>query len=143
MNIQIKKFDPTSIDPCRICVFIGRRGTGKSQLIRDIKDELDKNGKLYKCLAPTNLAALNIKGSTIHKFVSKIKKMDSIYKLNLDYIFIDEISMVHEIFYKFFMMLKKIKPTIKFIIAGDFNQLEPVQCRYNNAYDGLFNYSNI
>jgi len=50
--------------------------------------------------------------------------------------------MVHEIFYKFFMMLKKIKPTIKFIIAGDFNQLEPVQCRYNNAYDGLFNYSN-
>ena len=40
------------------------------------------------------------------------------------------------------MMLKKIKPTIKFIIAGDFNQLEPVQCRYNNAYDGLFNYSN-
>ena len=36
MNIQIKKFDPTSIDPCRICVFIGRRGTGKSQLVTDI-----------------------------------------------------------------------------------------------------------
>jgi hypothetical protein len=30
MNIQIKKFDPTTIDPCRICVFIGRRGTGNS-----------------------------------------------------------------------------------------------------------------
>ena len=36
MNIQIKKFDPTSIDPCRICVFVGRRGTGKSQLVTDI-----------------------------------------------------------------------------------------------------------
>ena len=36
MNIQIKKFDPTTIDPCRICVFIGRRGTGKSQLVTDI-----------------------------------------------------------------------------------------------------------
>jgi len=36
MNIQIKKFDPSSIDPCRICVFIGRRGTGKSQLVTDI-----------------------------------------------------------------------------------------------------------
>jgi len=34
--INIKKFDPTSIDPCRICVFIGRRGTGKSQLVTDI-----------------------------------------------------------------------------------------------------------
>ena len=36
MNIQIKKFDPTTIDPCRICVFIGRRGTGKSELVTDI-----------------------------------------------------------------------------------------------------------
>jgi hypothetical protein len=36
MNIQIKKFDPKTIDPCRICVFIGRRGTGKSQLVTDI-----------------------------------------------------------------------------------------------------------
>ena len=36
MNIQIKKFDPKSIDPCRICVFIGRRATGKSILVTDI-----------------------------------------------------------------------------------------------------------
>jgi hypothetical protein len=36
MDIKIKKFDPTSIDPCRVCVFIGRRGTGKSQLVTDI-----------------------------------------------------------------------------------------------------------
>lgn len=36
MNIQIKKFDPTTIDPCRICVFVGRRSTGKSQLVTDI-----------------------------------------------------------------------------------------------------------
>jgi hypothetical protein len=36
MNIQIKKFDPTTIDPCRICVFIGRRNTGKSCLVTDI-----------------------------------------------------------------------------------------------------------
>lgn len=36
MNINIKKFDPTTIDPCRICVFIGRRNTGKSVLVTDI-----------------------------------------------------------------------------------------------------------
>ena len=36
MNIQIKKFDPNTIDPCRICVFIGRRNTGKSVLVTDI-----------------------------------------------------------------------------------------------------------
>ena len=36
MNIQIKKFDPNTIDPCRVCVMIGKRGTGKSQLVTDI-----------------------------------------------------------------------------------------------------------
>jgi ATP-dependent exoDNAse (exonuclease V) alpha subunit len=80
-------------------------------------------------MAPTNLSALNIKGTTIHKFVTKIKKMDTIYNLNYDYIFIDEISMVKEIFYKFFIMVKRIKPNIKFIIAGDFQQLPPINDR--------------
>jgi hypothetical protein len=36
MNIQIKKFDPTKMDPCRTCVFISKRNTGKSVLIKDI-----------------------------------------------------------------------------------------------------------
>jgi len=36
MNISIKKFDPNTIDPCRVCIFIGKRGTGKSQLVTDI-----------------------------------------------------------------------------------------------------------
>jgi hypothetical protein len=36
MNINIKKFDPTKIDPCRICVFLSKRGCGKSTLVTDI-----------------------------------------------------------------------------------------------------------
>ena len=36
MNIQLKKFNPKNIDPCRICVFIGKRNTGKSTLVTDI-----------------------------------------------------------------------------------------------------------
>ena len=113
----------------------GPAGTGKSQLIRDIKTDLETQGKNYICLAPTNLAALNIKGTTIHKFVSKLRKMDSLYTLELDYIFVDEISMVKEIFYKFFLMLKRIKPNLKFIIAGDFNQLKPVNDRIGSRFD--------
>jgi ATP-dependent exoDNAse (exonuclease V) alpha subunit len=49
--------------------------------------------------------------------------------MDIDYIFIDEISMVREVFYKFFLMIKKIKPDIKFIISGDYNQLKPVADR--------------
>ena len=55
-----------------------------------------------------------------------------------DYIFIDEISMVQEIYYKFLNYLKRANPNIKFMIAGDFLQLLPVEdrvtkCDYTNS----------
>jgi hypothetical protein len=44
--------------------------------------------------------------------------------------------MLAEVFYKFLMMIKKIKKDIKFIISGDFCQLKPVNYRipYNTDY---------
>ena len=36
MNIQLRKFDPTTIEDDKVCVFIGKRGTGKSTLVTDI-----------------------------------------------------------------------------------------------------------
>jgi hypothetical protein len=36
MNLQIKKFDPKTIDDNRVCVFIGKRGTGKTTLVTDV-----------------------------------------------------------------------------------------------------------
>ena len=46
--------------------------------------------------------------------------------------------MVQEIYYKFFIYLKRANPKIKFIIAGDFEQLLPVKdrvtkCDYKNS----------
>ena len=112
----------------------GSAGTGKSHLINELKKKLDENKKLYCCLTPTNLSALIIKGKTIHKFVTKIKKMESIYKLKYDYIFVDEISMVKECFYKFLLTIKRIKPNIHFIVSGDFNQFSPINDRVDFDY---------
>lgn len=36
MNLQLKKFNPMSMGDDKVCVFIGKRGTGKSTLITDI-----------------------------------------------------------------------------------------------------------
>ena len=55
--------------------------------------------------------------------------METIYNMTYDYIFVDEISMVKEIFYKFFIMIKQLKPSIKFIIVGDYQQLKPIKDR--------------
>ena len=36
MNVQLKKFNPASMADDKVCVFIGKRGTGKSTLVADI-----------------------------------------------------------------------------------------------------------
>jgi len=98
----------------------------------------DKN-YLYKSLAPTNKACRLINGETMHRFSAMatgkyIRETFKFYK----YIFIDEVSMMSEMFYKFFIVLKRMVPHIKFIIAGDFAQLLPVKdriehCNYKNS----------
>ena len=43
--------------------------------------------------------------------------------------------MMQEMFYKFLIMIKKIKPEIKYIISGDYNQLKPVNDRISQYTD--------
>ena len=89
----------------------------------------------YITLCPTNKSALIIDDAmTLHKFSNKFKSKSTLSYLNIDYIFVDEISMVHEIFYKFLLVIKRLKPNIKFIISGDFGQLSPVCDRFDGEY---------
>ena len=115
----------------------GRAGVGKSHLIKEIQKQLTKQDKSFVCLAPTNKACRVIDGQTLHKFVSKIKHKKQMANLNVDYIIVDEISMVKEVFYKFLLTLKKIKIKSKFLLCGDFEQLLPVndrvRCNYKNS----------
>ena len=103
----------------------GPPGAGKTTLINKIKEYLNNNGKVYKCLAPTNLAALLIDGTTVHKFACKLKKLTKFMKTDLHYIFVDEVSMLHSNFYKILMIIKQLK-NCKIIVSGDFNQLDVI-----------------
>ena len=106
---------------------LGRAGTGKSTLIKSIQERLDEDKKIYITLYLTNKACLVIKDAmTLCKFSNKFKNKHTIKNLNIDYIFVDEISMVHEIYYKFLLIIKQLKPKVRFIISGDFKQLPPV-----------------
>ena len=89
---------------------LGAAGTGKSYLIKGIQKELEKREKSYISLAPTNKAANIINGITLHKFVSKIRNNKNMDRFFADYIFVDEISMMKEQFYKFLIYIKKKKP---------------------------------
>jgi len=91
----------------------GPGGSSKTTLLKQLQGVLTKPDKNYITLCPTNLAALLVGGMTIHNYAAKVKKQAQIQLLDLDYIFVDEVSMLGEVFYKFLMMIKKIRPNTK------------------------------
>ncbi|MFC1861316.1 AAA family ATPase [Chloroflexota bacterium] len=126
-------------------VFItGRAGTGKSTLLSYFSRTTKKKVVI---LAPTGVAALNVKGQTIHSFfgfkpnitAERVKRQrfksenSNIYK-KLDVIVIDEISMVRadllDCVDKFLRLNgpDALKPFggIRMIFIGDLYQLPPV-----------------
>lgn len=136
---------------------IGRAGTGKTTLIKHIRDNLDKK---VVVLAPTGLAAVHIGGQTIHSFFRLphgILDQERIHKLHvrsreiyrsMDLLIIDEVSMVRadlldaiDLFLRMYGRNKK-KPFggIPVIFVGDLYQLPPVvgnaeRNMYNQLYD--------
>ena len=100
---------------------------------------IDKlNEKNLLRLAPTNVSALFINGTTLDRFKNSfVNGSKSIQKKygNLKYIFVDEISMVKEKFYRLLLTIKHARPDIKFIISGDFYQLPPVKDKISETND--------
>lgn len=114
---------------------VSRAGTGKSYNVMEIEKmfmEAHPEGKVYK-MAFTNKACLNIRGTTIHKFL----KIDRTGKFKLNWlrsintpdilIIIDEISMLSAYLWRVLVELKKVLPTAKFILCGDYRQVPPVE----------------
>jgi len=143
-------------------VFItGRAGTGTSTLLNYFRDTTRKK---VAVLAPTGVAALNVKGQTIHSFfgfkpnitLERVRRVrfsnvgENIYK-KLDAIVIDEISMVRadllDCVDKFLRLngpsISRPFGGIQMIFVGDLYQLPPVvtgtekaafRCLYETPY---------
>ena len=131
-DVKDNDFEPLVnliIDSQKSINIAGMGGYGKSTLIKQIQKKLTANDKNHITLGPTNISVLNLQienAMTLHKFSNKFKNKKCIKNVDIDYIFVDEISMVHEIFYHMLLTIRRLKPNIKFIITGDFGQLLPV-----------------
>lgn len=122
----------------------GKAGTGKSYLLKCFLDNTKKN---VVVIAPTGIAALNVRGATIHRFFGLKPELQVPEKIdggviygnkrdlfrNLDTIVIDEISMVRaDLMDTIDYILRKANSTnIPFggkqmILFGDLFQLPPV-----------------
>lgn len=118
----------------------GKAGTGKSTLLQVFRNTTKKR---VVVLAPTGIAALNVRGQTIHSFFgfpprlinkSEIerRKFNKIYK-NIDMIIIDEISMVRadivDNIDQFLRVNRSIHAPfggVQMVFFGDLFQLPPV-----------------
>ena len=47
----------------------GKAGTGKTELLKRIREDLEKQKKVVAVLAPTGIAAENAEGHTMHNFL--------------------------------------------------------------------------
>ena len=93
-----------------------------NQIINKLKEEKIK----YICLSPTNKGARLINGGTIHSLYYKFKKSKKLlYKVlhDVQYIIIDEVSMMSHQFYQPFILLQRSFEKLSFIVSGDFLQL--------------------
>ena len=126
------------------CNIDGISGAGKTTLANMVIQLIEKSGKSCIKLAPTNKARehLGEGAMTIHKYYLSLFLSNNYEKKllknlnNVDYIIIDEISMVKELFYRFFVLIKRYVPHVKFIIIGDYKQLKPVNDIYHGNYNG-------
>ena len=116
-------------------------GCGKTYVAKMIANTLEN----VKKIAPTNKAALNLKGSTIHKFLNMdIDGNVSTAKLNyikhkVNYIIVDEISMITKELWRRLAFVKRATGVI-FLLLGDDKQLPPVE---DEVIDDYFHHSAV
>jgi hypothetical protein len=135
-------------NPTQLKMYLGGMGgTGKSQVLKALIEFFKERNESHRImiLAPTGSAAALLNGSTYHSVLNisseNQKRNEQISQRNVserldgvDYIFLDEISMVacHEL-YNISASLAKAKNMteipfggLNMIFAGDFAQLKPV-----------------
>ncbi|HJN84748.1 MAG TPA: DEAD/DEAH box helicase [Patescibacteria group bacterium] len=140
----------------------GRAGTGKSTLLKYFRS---KTKKKHVVLAPTGVAALNVKGQTIHSFfgfhpeiqrnrVHKAREDDLPIFEKIDTMIIDEISMVRADLLDCVdraLRLNRGRPKeafggVQMVFIGDLFQLPPVvtrdeQDRFKTEYPSPYFFS--
>ena len=114
----------------------GIAGTGKSFFVSKFIEELNNRGLKYIAFSPTNKGARVIDGITIDSKYYALKKSKAAFNQfkKMDYIIIDEVSMMQERFFNLFITIKRVSPNTKFIVSGDFAQLLPVNDSWVGDY---------
>ena len=136
----------------------GSAGVGKSFFINKLKSVLDFLKKEYVVLAPTGIAAVNVKGQTIHRFFSlriETKTLDDYLQSclkfskidwdNLTILIVDEVSMWNISLFNLCDSVCRFHKKsnlpfggIQLVLVGDFYQLCPIREKSECIDDPLY-----
>jgi hypothetical protein len=102
MNLQLRRFDPTKIGSDKVCVVIGKRGTGKSTLVTDllyhkrnipvgvVMSATEEGNHYYKQFVPDLFIYGDYSKETIEKVIARQKKLVAINKTEPAFILLDD-----------------------------------------------------
>ena len=112
----------------RISIITGPGGSGKTLIIKEIKNNLELFNTSYAIASFTGKAVYNIKKVVKNNKPMTMHKMIHYNCTQFQYLIIDEASMVTtELFYEF---LEKFGYNISVVFIGDIHQLEPLSWGY-------------
>lgn len=138
----------------RGALVLGGAGTGKTTLTNALLDKLYEKHPTFRFIkvAPTNKAALHIGGGTIDKvfgqpdtvlpdgvtYQERIRQFLRPYPEDQTVLVVDEVSMCREDHYNTFMLVRALRPDIKFLMVGDFDQCPPVEPVMHEGPRGVY-----
>jgi hypothetical protein len=101
-TIQLRKFDPSKIGNDKVCVVIGKRGTGKSTLVTDllyhkrnipvgvVMSATEEGNHYYKQFIPDLFIYGDYSKDTIEKVIARQKKLVALNKTDSAFILLDD-----------------------------------------------------
>lgn len=102
MNIQLRKFDPSKIADDKVCVVIGKRGTGKSTLVTDllyhkrdipagvVMSATEEGNHYYKQFVPDLFIYGDYNRETIEKVIDRQKRLIAANKKTPAFVLLDD-----------------------------------------------------
>jgi hypothetical protein len=98
MEIHLKRFQPGNMQTNRVCLMIGKKGTGKSTIIQDIMwfqqnipvgtimSATEESNEAYSQMAPPLFIYKNFDAEALERLINRQIKLKSMYKQNGNYL---------------------------------------------------------
>ncbi len=98
LEIHLKRFQPGNMQTNRVCLMIGKKGTGKSTIVQDIMwfqqnipvgtimSATEESNEAYSKMAPPLFIYKNFNAEALERLINRQVKMKSMYKQNGNYL---------------------------------------------------------